>query len=169
MDKNEDNQSRLVVNQKTEQVSDAQTYLDSLDADKLRKRLSKERYTYQNHYLWDYCKIGPDGKVIEWTKRFCGVKMQDEGGINFRLSFFRYCILTIFLILFPSPSPPPLSPSWQARTGRASRTALRRFAAVSLDTVRAINFLTPFRRLRERNLLRDLKNRHWSWFYLLQR
>ena len=68
--KTEDNRW-LVVNQKTEQVSDAQTYLDSLDADKLRKEIEqKNAIPIQNRYLWDYCKIGPDGKVIEWTKRF---------------------------------------------------------------------------------------------------
>ncbi|MEI3590851.1 MAG: hypothetical protein V8Q44_08230 [Alistipes ihumii] len=68
--KTEDNRW-LVVNQKTEQVSDAQTYLDSLDADKLKKEIEqKNAIPRQNRYLWDYCKIGPDGKVIEWTKRF---------------------------------------------------------------------------------------------------
>ena len=68
--KTEDNRW-LVVNQKTEQVSDAQTYLDSLDADKLKKEIEqKNAIPIQNRYLWDYCKIGPDGKVIEWTKRF---------------------------------------------------------------------------------------------------
>ena len=68
--KTEDNRW-LVVNQETEQVSDAQTYLDSLDADKLRKEIEqKNAIPIQNRYLWDYCKIGPDGKVIEWTKRF---------------------------------------------------------------------------------------------------
>ena len=68
--KTEDNRW-LVVNQETEQVSDAQTYLDSLDADKLKKEIEqKNAIPIQNRYLWDYCKIGPDGKVIEWTKRF---------------------------------------------------------------------------------------------------
>ena len=31
---------------------------------------SDRRILYKNRYLWDYCKIGPDGKVIKWTKRY---------------------------------------------------------------------------------------------------
>ena len=60
-----------MVNQETEQVSDAQTYLDTLDKDELKKEIENEiAIPIDRRYLWAHCKIGPDGKVIKWTKRY---------------------------------------------------------------------------------------------------
>ena len=68
--KTEDNRW-LVVNQETEQVSDAQIYLDTLDKDELKKEIeSVIAMPLDRRYLWEHCKFGPDGKVIKWTKRY---------------------------------------------------------------------------------------------------
>ena len=68
--KTEDNRW-LVVNQETEQVSDAQAYLDTLDKDELKKEIeSVIAMPLDRRYLWEHCKFGPDGKVIKWTKRY---------------------------------------------------------------------------------------------------
>lgn len=68
--KTEDNRW-LVVNQETEQVFDAQVYLDSLDKDELKKEIENEiAIPLDRRYLWEHCKTGPDGKVIKWTKRY---------------------------------------------------------------------------------------------------
>ena len=68
--KTEDNRW-LVVNRTTEQVFDAQVYLDSLDKDELKKEIeSVIAMPLDRRYLWDHCKFGPDGKVIKWTKRY---------------------------------------------------------------------------------------------------
>ena len=68
--KTEDNRW-LVVNQETEQVSDAQIYLDTLDKDELKKEIeSVIALPMYRRYLGGRCRIGPDGKVIKWTKRY---------------------------------------------------------------------------------------------------
>ena len=68
--KTEDNRW-LVVNRTTEQVFDAQVYLDSLDKDELKKEIeSVIAMSLDRRYLWEHCKFGPDGKVIKWTKRY---------------------------------------------------------------------------------------------------
>ena len=61
--KTEDNRW-LVVNQETEQVSDAQIYLDTLDKDELKKEIeSVIAMPLDRRYLWEHCKFGPDVSI----------------------------------------------------------------------------------------------------------
>ena len=65
------NNQWLVMDWTTEQVSDAQTYLDTWDKNEFKKKIESEiAIPMYQRYLWTHCKIGPDGEVIKWTKRF---------------------------------------------------------------------------------------------------
>ena len=53
-----------MVNQETEQVSDAQIYLDTLDKDELKKEIeSVIAMPLDRRYLWEHCKFGPDVSI----------------------------------------------------------------------------------------------------------
>ena len=66
-----ENNQWLVMDWTTEQVSDAQTYLDTWDKNEFKKKIESEiAIPMYQRYLWTHCKIGPDGEVIKWTKRF---------------------------------------------------------------------------------------------------
>ena len=66
-----ENNQWLVMDWITEQVSDAQTYLDTWDKNEFKKKIESEiAIPMYQRYLWTHCKIGPDGEVIKWTKRF---------------------------------------------------------------------------------------------------